>query len=105
MRSVPPSTTIAEPEVTTGSETTLAPRWKVLLLNDDKTTFPFVIELLQQLFHKPHAEAVRLTHEIHNTGSAMVTVTSRERAELYVEQVQSLARPRGFPLTAAIEPE
>ena len=102
---MPPSTTIAEPEVASGSETKLAPRWKVLLLNDDLTTFQFVIELLQQLFHKPHAEAVRLTREIHDTGSAMITVTSRERAELYVEQVRSLARPRGFPLTAAIEPE
>lgn len=102
---MPPSTTILEPDVATGSETKLTPRWKVLLLNDDKTTFAFVEELLQQLFHKPRAEAVRLTREIHDTGSALVAVTSRERAELYVEQVRSLARPRGFPLTAAIEPE
>jgi ATP-dependent Clp protease adapter protein ClpS len=48
---------------------------------------------------------VHLTHEIHNRGAATVEVTSRERAELYVEQVKSLARPRGFPLTATIEPE
>ena len=102
---MPSSTTTVEPDVQSGSETKLVPRWRVLLLNDDVTTFAFVIELLKTLFHKPHPEAVRLTHEIHNTGSAMITVTSRERAELYVEQVRSLARPRGFPLTAAIEPE
>lgn len=102
---MPPSTTILEPDVASGSETKLAPRWRVLLWNDDVTTFQFVIELLQTLFHKPHPEAVRLTHEIHNTGSAMITATSRERAELYVDQVKSLARPRGFPLTATIEPE
>jgi len=102
---VAPSTVTVDPEVESGSETRLAPRWKVMLLNDDVTTFQFVIELLQTLFHKPHPEAVRLTHEIHDTGSAMVTVTSQERAELYVEQVRSLARPRGFPLTATIEPE
>jgi ATP-dependent Clp protease adaptor protein ClpS len=102
---VAPSTITAEPEVGSTSETKLAPRWKVLLLNDDVTTFQFVIELLQTLFRKPQPEAVRLTHEIHNTGSALIVVTSRERAELYVEQVKSLARPRGFPLTATIEPE
>ena len=102
---MPPPTTIVEPDVGTGSETKLAPRWRVVLLNDDVTTFQFVIELLRSLFHKPHPEAVRLTHEIHNTGSATVTVTSRERAELYVEQVKSLARPRGFPLTASMEME
>lgn len=102
---MPGSTTVLEPGTKTGEETRLARRWKVLLHNDDATTFTFVIELLQSLFHKQREEAVRLTHEIHNTGSAVITVTSRERAELYVEQVRSLARPRGFPLTATMEPE
>lgn len=100
-----PSTTITAPDVASESKTKLAPRWKVLLWNDDVTTFLFVIELLQSLFQKSHPEAVRLTHEIHNVGFAMITVTSKERGELYVEQVKSLARPRGYPLTATIEPE
>jgi ATP-dependent Clp protease adaptor protein ClpS len=82
----------------------LAPQWKVLLLNDDVTTVEFVIWLLMSLFHKPKPEAIRLTWEVHETGSALITVTSLERAELYVEQVRSLARPRGFPLQATIEP-
>lgn len=92
-------------ETATGERTQLAPRWRVILHNDDKTTFEFVIGLLMQLFHKPYPEAVQLTFEIHETGAAVATVTSFERAELYVEQVHSLARPRGFPLTATIEPE
>ena len=78
--------------------------YRVLLLNDDVTTFEFVIWLLMTLFHKPRAEAQELTWEIHETGSAVITVTGLERAELYVEQVRSLARPRGFPLAAEIEP-
>ena len=98
-------TTVIEPDTGTRDETKLAPRWKVILLNDDVTTFQFVTDLLKSLFHKPHGEAVLLTHEIHHTGSALITVTNRERAELYVEQVRSLARPRGFPLTATLEPE
>jgi len=99
----------AAPVLTPGTEseeqTRLAPRWKVILLNDDVTTFAFVIELLVTLFKKERIEAVRLTHEIHETGSALITVTTLERAELYVEQVRSLARPRKFPLSATIEPE
>lgn len=79
------------------------PPWKVLIVNDEVTTFEFVIWILVTLFHKPAEEAVRLTWEIHRSGAALVTVTSKERAELYVEQVASLARPRGFPLTATME--
>lgn len=82
-----------------------APRWKVLLHNDEVTTFDFVIDLLQRLFGKSRLEAARLTSEVHHEGSATVCVTHRERAELYVEQVASLSRPRGFPLCASIEPE
>ncbi len=94
----------AVPDVETEERTELAPRWKVLLLDDDITTFEFVIYLLTTLFHKQIQEAVRLTFEIHETGAALITVTGLERAELYVEQVRSLARPQGFPLTATIEP-
>ncbi len=95
-------TTTVEPEVEDRTE--LAPQWKVLLLDDDVTTFEFVIWLLMSLFKKPRLEAIELTFEIHESGSALVTVTNLERAELYVEQVRSLARPQGFPLTAEIEP-
>jgi len=97
-------TEVLEPDQATRDETRLAPQWKVILHNDDITTFDFVIQLLRTLFHKTQAEAVRLTYEVHNSGAALVTVTTFERAELYCEQVKSLARPRGFPLVATMEP-
>ncbi len=96
--------TTFEPDVEIRDSTRLSPRWKVILHNDDVTTFDFVIDLLITLFRKPHLEAVRLTYEVHESGSALVVVTSFERAELYLEQVRSLARPRGFPLVATMEP-
>ena len=95
----------AVPETDTSTSTRLAPRWKVILHNDDVTTFAFVIDILMRLFKKPSQEAVLLTNEIHHRGLALITVTSFELAEHYVEQVRSLARPRGFPLTATMEPE
>lgn len=99
------ATAVLEPETEKRAETRVAPRWKVVLLDDDVTTFEFVTDLLVSLFHKPFIEARRLTQEVHDSGSAVITITSLERAELYVEQVRSLARPRGFPLTATLEPE
>lgn len=99
-----PEAPTLEPDVETADGTRLAPQWKVILLDDDVTTFEFVIDLLRKLFRKEHSEAVRLTYEVHTTGSALVTVTTKERAELYVDQVRSLARPRGYPLTATMEP-
>lgn len=96
---------VLEPEVETRAKPRVAPRWKVVLLNDDVTTFEFVIDLLVTLFRKDNTEAVRLTNEVHHKGAAIVTVTSLERGELYVEQVRSLARPRGYPLTATLEAE
>ena len=100
-----PQTATLEPELDTRSHARVAPRWKVILLDDPVTTFEFVTQMLEQLFHKPHTEARTLTREVHDHGSALITVTNLERAELYVEQVRSLARPRGFPLTATLEPE
>jgi len=63
-----------------------------------------VIELLITQFRRPSAEAVGLTFEVHRSGSALVAVTSFERAELDLDQVRSLARPRGFPLVVTMEP-
>jgi len=80
------------------------PQYKVILLNDDVTTFEFVTNMLIRVFGKNSDEARALTLEVHNKGSALITVTNLERAELYVEQIRSLARPRGYPLAATIEP-
>jgi len=99
---------MARPETDTEERTdtreALAPQWKVLLLNDDTTTMEFVIHVLVTLFKKERQEATRLMLEVHHTGSALITVTTLERAELYVEQVRSLARARKFPLVATMEP-
>ena len=97
-----PPTTIALPE--TKEKTNLAPRWKVILHDDPVTTFEFVRGVLRQVFEKSESEAYRITREAHDTGSALVAVLSFEQAEFRCEQVRSLARPHGYPLTATMEP-
>src|SRR5688572_28409817 len=94
-------TPVLEPVVDETVE--VAPPWCVILHNDDVTTQEFVVWLLVTLFAKGYDDAVALMLAVHTSGSARVTVCSRERAELYVEQVHSLARPRGFPLAASCE--
>ena len=60
--------------------------------------------VLRQVFEKSESEAYRITREAHDTGSALVAVLSFEQAEFRCEQVRSLARPHGYPLTATMEP-
>jgi len=81
----------------------VAPRWNVVLHNDDVTTMEFVVWLLVSLFGRSLDDAVALMLEVHESDAAVVCSCSQERAELYVEQVVSLARPRGFPLVATCE--
>jgi ATP-dependent Clp protease adaptor protein ClpS len=94
-------TPVLEPR--TDEQVEVAPPWRVILHNDEVTTMEFVVWLLVTLFGKSFDEAVTLMLAVHQTGSATVIVCPQERAELYVEQVHSLARPRGFPLAASCE--
>ena len=95
-------TTIVETE--TSDATKLAPRWKVILHDDPITTFDFVLGMLRKVFAKSAGEAERITREAHETGTALVDVLPLEQAEFRQEQVRSLARPWGFPLTVTLEP-
>ena len=65
------------------------PPWKVLLHNDDKNAFEFVITTIVELTPLKEQDAVLRTKEAHNTGVALLLTTHRERAELYQEQFQT----------------
>lgn len=74
------------------------PPWKVLLHNDDKNDFEHVILTLLELTPLDIQEAKRITFEADEEGLALVLVTHKERAELYVDQFRSKS------LTVTIEP-
>src|SRR3954447_14438517 len=65
------------------------PPWKVLLHNDDKNDFDFVIDTIVALTPLNEPDASNRTKEAHQTGVALLLVTHKERAELYREQFQS----------------
>lgn len=75
------------------------PPWKVLLHNDDKNTPEFVVKTIVQLTPIVEKEAEQRMLEAHNTGVALLLVTHKERAELYMEQFTSKG------LTVTIEPD
>jgi ATP-dependent Clp protease adaptor protein ClpS len=65
------------------------PPWKVLLHNDDKNAFEFVIKTICELTPLVEQDALLRTKEAHETGVALLLTTHRERAELYQEQFQT----------------
>jgi ATP-dependent Clp protease adaptor protein ClpS len=81
------------------------PLFRVLLHNDDYTTMPFVVEILETIFHKSPAEAHRTMMHVHTRGRGVCGVYPFEIAETRVDQVHERAREHGFPLKASLEEE
>jgi ATP-dependent Clp protease adaptor protein ClpS len=82
---------MADPSVEAQQEqqTRLLPMYRVILHNDDVNTFDHVIQSIIELTPLDADAAVGATLEAHKTGSSLLLVTHKERAELYVEQFAS----------------
>jgi ATP-dependent Clp protease adaptor protein ClpS len=79
--------------------------YKCILLNDDYTPMEFVVDILQQIFHKPHAEATRIMLHVHQNGMGVAGVYPYEIAETKIRTVEELARESQFPLKCVMEKE
>ncbi len=79
--------------------------YKVILLNDDFTTFDFVIKILKEVFYKTEEEAINLTIKVDREGEAVVGIYPYDIALMKVDKTHKLAKERGFPLRAKIEEE
>ena len=78
--------------------------YKVILHNDDKTTFDFVIAVLIDIFHKTIDEAIEITKVIHVTGQGIAGAPyTREIAEEKTLETVSFSRVNNFPLTPTFE--
>lgn len=78
--------------------------YKVLLHNDNTTTFDFVITVLVQIFHKTIDEAIEITTAIHHEQVGIAgSPYTREIAEEKTMETISFSRANGFPLTATFE--
>ncbi|HUN82606.1 MAG TPA: ATP-dependent Clp protease adaptor ClpS [Phycisphaerae bacterium] len=91
----------ARPSTATLTEKTapkLLPQFKVILHNDDKNEFGYVTDTIVLLCAMNKEDAQARTMEADKTGCALLLITHKERAELFVEQFQSRS------LTVTIEP-
>lgn len=79
--------------------------WKVILHNDDFTTREFVVMILEMVFRKPEAEAVRIMLDVHRRGTGVAGVYPFDVADTKVAQVRALAEEKEFPLLCTLEPE
>ncbi len=86
------------------------PPYQVIILNDDEHTFPYVISLIQKVFHHDANHAVRLTANIHHRGRAVVWTGPKEHAEMKRDLVRGYgpdfyaSAPVRYPLGVRIEP-
>jgi len=79
--------------------------FRVIYLNDNTTTYDFVIETLVGYFNYTEETAEQITIDIHEAGSAVVAVLPYEIAEQKGVEVTMLARAQSYPLQIKLEPE
>lgn len=79
-------------------------KYNVILINDDKTTFDFVIYILMSMFNKDRNEAEVITKNIHINGKGICGTYTKEIAETKQMDVIQSARFYKFPLECRVEP-
>lgn len=86
---------VIEPE--TEEEDALALPWNVVVHNDPVNLMSYVTQVFQKVFEYSRERAERHMLEVHEQGRSIVWTGSRERAELYVQQLH------GWLLLATLE--
>jgi ATP-dependent Clp protease adaptor protein ClpS len=66
------------------------PPWNVVILDSPNHSFEYVIILFCKIFGKSFDQAKELTFEVHEKKRAIAATCSKERAELYKQQVDGL---------------
>ncbi|MDJ1178827.1 ATP-dependent Clp protease adapter ClpS [Roseofilum sp. BLCC_M91] len=78
----------------------IAPRYRVLLHNDEFNSMEYVVEtLLKTVSSLTQPQAVSIMMEAHNSGLALVITCAQEHAEFYCETLNNNG------LTSTIEPD
>lgn len=77
-----------------------APRYRVLLHNDDFNTMEYVVQtLMQTVAGMTQPQAVDIMMEAHTNGTALVITCALEHAEFYCETLKN------HGLNSSIEPD
>ena len=79
-------------------------QYYVVMHNDDKTPFDFVVDILMGLFNHDKDTAADLAHKIHTDEKAIVGMYNLEIAEQKVEETVKASRVANYPLSVSLEP-
>ena len=79
------------------------PKYAVILLNDNYTTFELVVRVLVQIFRKNIPEAIKITNDVHRIGRGICGLYSKEIAETKIELVEQMTKKEGHPLKCVME--
>ncbi len=93
------TTPVKNPDSKTRSKADVDKPWKVIVYNDPVNLMSFVIFAFRKVFGYSDEKARQLMMEVHEKGRSIVWTGHREKAELYVQQLQ------GFQLMAAMKRE
>ena len=91
------TTPVDNPETKTRSKQDLDKPWKVIVFNDPVNLMNYVVYAFRKVFGYSDEKARQLMMEVHEKGKSIVWTGHREKAELYVQQLQ------GLQLMAALE--
>lgn len=95
----------SEGELQVIQKTETPKKFKVILLNDDFTPMNFVTLVLQRYFAKSQSEAEKVMLEVHQKGSGIAGVYTKEVAEMKVHQVNEVSKQNEYPLKTIMEAE
>ncbi len=85
----PGTQTLPKQDVDTDQKKKFAPMYHVILHDDDKHTYQYVVAMLMQLFGKSAERAFLHAEEVDRAGCSIVETTSLERAELKCDQIKA----------------
>ena len=80
-------------------------KYSVFLLNDERSSMEFVVNVLINVFSKEPKIAQTIMMNIHNKGKGLCGLYTHEIALTKVAQVSSIAKNAGFPLKATMVEE
>jgi len=77
--------------------------FNVFLLNDNYSTFDFVMKILTTVFGKTREDAEKITIEIHISGEGLVGTYVQDIALTKIYTVTKMAEAESYPLKAVIK--
>lgn len=80
---------LENPEVATDTDADLDTPWNVIVHNDPVNLMPYVTMVFQRVFGYSEEKATLMMLDVHQKGKCVVWSGEKEKAEYYVQQLQS----------------